>query len=226
MIKVTLDHNCIISLEKDAFGEASSKDTESAKYVKALIALHNPPKIIISAAAIGASEHLPQHLQQLLNGRYNHNFADYEQRIARLGLLHADIPLPKPVGRWGMTYWGHSVWGGPETKNLEQAIQRIMFPDIDFDYQPYYEEQIKDSKNTKTPEEIGKKWRNAKCDVLGMWSHINTGGSIFTTDDKNILRDTPEKPNKTNLIKLGAGDILNPKDTLERVQALASNISG
>ena len=78
-IKVTLDHNCIISLENDALGNASPKDIENAQYLKPLIALHNPPIVVVSAAVIGASEHLPKRLQKLLNGQYNHHFADHEE---------------------------------------------------------------------------------------------------------------------------------------------------
>lgn len=119
MIKVTLDHNCIISLENALLGKASPKDAENAQYLRPLVALHNPPLIIVSAAAIGASERLP-------NGGYNHNFADYEARIARLGLLRLDTPMPMPLGHWDMTYYDRAVWSGAAAENLERAIHNIM----------------------------------------------------------------------------------------------------
>lgn len=121
MIKVTLDHNCIISLENELIGKSSPKDVENAQYLKPLVALHNPPLIIVSAAAIGASERLP-------NGGYNHNFADYEKRIALLGLLHLDIPMPLPVGRWGMTYYGQAV--DRQQKILKEQFIALCFPTL------------------------------------------------------------------------------------------------
>lgn len=101
-----------------------------------------------------------------------------------------------------------------------------MFPNIDFDYQPYYERQVMKNNATTNPEKIWKKWCNAKCDVLAMWSHINANGTIFTTaDEDDILKDTPKNTKKQELIKLGAGDILSPKAMLEKIQSAASSIS-
>ena len=66
---------------------------------------------------------------------------------------------------------------------------------------------------------LGETWRNAKCDVLALWSHINDKDDIFVTRDGNIHKQTK----KPQLHALGAGDILRPKDAATEIQAALAN---
>jgi len=53
-------------------------------------------------------------------------------------------------------------------------------------------------------------WKNAKCDVLALWSHIWYGSGIFVTGDNNFLKKTK----KPALITLGAGEIAKPEEVI------------
>jgi hypothetical protein len=46
-------------------------------------------------------------------------------------------------------------------------------------------------------------WRNQKCDVLALWSHIHNARDVFVTND----REFHKTPRKRALIALGAGRI-------------------
>ena len=70
-MKITLDHNCLIALEKNE---------SEAPYIKKLIAMHDDKKVIIRAVGIGASERLP-------GGTYATNFDEFKKRIAAIGSL-------------------------------------------------------------------------------------------------------------------------------------------
>lgn len=194
---ITLDHNCIIELEKN---------TTNAEYIRALIAMHNPPKITVTASAIGASERL----SKLLGGGYISHFSRFEERVALLEL--SKYEMPKPVGYYDMTFYGQSLYSGETTEKLEQAIHYILFPEIEFSYEAFCRKR-----DLPFPEtgDLNKTWRNAKCDVLALWSHINEKGTIFTTMDKNFHKATK----KPSLIALGAGDILYPKEALEKAKS-------
>jgi hypothetical protein len=60
--------------------------------------------------------------------------------------------------------------------------------------------------------------RNAKCDVLAIWSHIYYGGGLFVTRDSNFLEPTK----KSLLVTLGAGEILEPSEAITRLAEMAS----
>ena len=49
-------------------------------------------------------------------------------------------------------------------------------------------------------------WRNAKCDVQAIWSHVNARRDVFVTGDKNFHRSQ----NKKRLLELGARRIEEP----------------
>lgn len=191
-MKLTLDHNCIIALENNE---------PDAPYLRRLIAVHNLNKISLRVAAIGSSERLP-------SGGYPSHFSSFERRVAALGLQQIEFSLP--VGKWGITFWGRSVWASTQSESLERAIHVILFPDIEFEYQDFCMKRGLDPVNSG---ELGETWRNAKCDVLALWSHINDGGNIFITSDRNYHKQSK----KPQLIALGAGDILKPEEAVVAV---------
>jgi len=141
--------------------------------------------------AISASERKP-------DGSYARSFQDFKDKVAAVGLQDAEII--KPTGIWGMTFWDWMLWGDEETVAAQQAIHDVLFPGLEFRYADYCAARGLD------PEAIPAdgKWRNAKCDVLTMWSHIHHGVNILVTSDENFHRQTKE----AKLAALGAGTVV------------------
>ena len=112
---------------------------------------------------------------------------------------------------WGVGFWDHMLWTDNEMTDLEKKIHKVLFPKIPFEYGTYCK------KNNINPKEspTAKKWLNAKCDVQAIWSHINTSNDIFATQDMNFIKETK----KPVLINLGAGNILNPQDTITFIKS-------
>ena len=187
-MNVTLDTNCIIALEESE---------PEAPYVRELISFHSAKKITLRVVAISASE-------RKRDGTYAVSFNEFKQKIAAVGLGHVDIL--KPIAYLGMAYVDWCYPGGGEATVLERKIHKILFPDIEYDYVEYRNRLGIDPKD----DVIDPKWRNAKCDVLAMWSHISFNGDIFVTSDKNFRKQR----NKRQLIALGAGNILTPQEAV------------
>lgn len=192
MIKVTLDHNCIIALENN---EAS------APYIKELINMNDKNKIILQVVSIGAAERLP-------DGRHISNITEFKERIVVVGLGH--VTILKPIAYWGLSFWG---WGlnsdGPNgsMKTLEREIHKILFPEIEFEYVDFCKARNLNPRS----KEIDGKWRNRKCDVLTLWSHMYHKGDIFVSSEKGINK------RKQALIQLGVGDILTPQVAVSKL---------
>lgn len=188
MPNITLDINCIIDLEQ---GNAR------AAHLKRLLQMHNDEKINLRVVAISASERKP-------NGTYLSNLIEFRDRIAPLGLAELEI-LPT-ICYIGLSFVGHCLIGGDASSELERKIQSILFPTIEVEYSTFCEKQGVDRDNP----EARRKWRNSKCDVLALWSHIWHNGDIFITSDKNFHKKTK----KVKLISLGAGRILRPREAV------------
>ena len=98
---------------------------------------------------------------------------------------------------------------GGESTAFERKIHKILFPTIDFDNRDYRTRVLNDpTSDTGDP-----KWRNAKCDVLVLWSHIRFNGDMFVTSDKNFYKQSK----KEQLIALGAGNILRPHEAVSTI---------
>jgi hypothetical protein len=195
-MKVTLDHNCLIALENNE---------SEAPYIKELIAMHDDKKVAVRVVGIGASE-------RLNGGTYAANFDEFKKRIAAIGLAHVEIL--KPIGYFDITFWEWCVYGDEQTMQFERKIHEALFPDIDFDYQAFCQNHELDPSNSS---KMGQQWRNKKCDVLTIWSHIFYGGDIFVTADIRAFLSETKKP---RLIALGAGDILAPPEGVAKVKEI------
>lgn len=198
-MKITLDNNCIIALDNN---EAN------AIYIRELISLHENKKIILRLATISASERKSGGI-----------FAEFQARVVRLGLakletLEDPSLMLKHPAHWGLSYWGQATYGDETTLDLERKIHTILFSDTDVEFN-YPEHCLKHGLDANNPE-IDKKWRNKRCDVLGLWSHTYHQGDIFVTADKHFLAIIK----RPLLINLGAGDILAPKDAIEKLRSL------
>jgi hypothetical protein len=60
-------------------------------------------------------------------------------------------------------------------------------------------------------------WRNAKCDVQALWSHIYHKRSCFVTRDENFFKVSKLPA----LIDLGAGSIMRPAEAAALVRPAA-----
>jgi hypothetical protein len=190
-LNVTLDTNCIIALEENR---------PTAPFLRQLITFHDAKKINLRVVAISASE-------RKRDGTYAANFSEFKQKIATVGVEHVDIL--KPIAYLGMAYLDWCYPSGGQATVLERKIHEILFPSIEFDYLDYRHRFDIDL----TSDEIDPKWRNAKCDVLAMWSHIRFYGDVFVTSDKNFHKQRK----KEQLIALGAGNILTPQEAVSTV---------
>ncbi len=186
MIHVTLDTNSLVDLEQN---------NEWAPFLKQLVQMHEKRRICLSVVAMSASERNP-------NGKYASSLEEFKKRIGCIGLSKVDIL--KPICYWGISFWDYCVWSDETTTKLERDIHRILFPRIEFDYSDY----CKRLGLNIDENEVQKKWLNAKCDVLILWSHIWYKGDIFVTRDKNFFKRTK----KIRLEKLGAKEITYPHE--------------
>jgi len=189
MLNVTLDNNCIIDLEQNR---------SAAPYIKKLIQMHSNKEINLRVVAISASERKP-------DGTYVSHLDEFKERIAAVGLT--GIEILATIAYTGIAFTGYCLTSGNSLEELERKIQGILFPTIELEYGDFCRKRSLDPDDRK----IWRKWVNAKCDVLALWSHIWYNGDIFVTRDQNFHKETK----KLQLIALGAGKILRPAETVE-----------
>jgi hypothetical protein len=82
---------------------------------------------------------------------------------------------------------------------IERRIHQVLFPSVPFLWSDFCAANGLDLE-TSLP---GSVWRNHKCDILALWSHIYAAREVFVTDDGNF--HTTAK--KLALMDLGAGRI-------------------
>ena len=191
-MKVTIDTNCIIDLEEER---------DSAQHIRLLMRYHAEGSVQLQVVAIGASERKP-------DGTYASNFSEFVEKLTAVGL--GSVGILKPMGYWGVSFWGQGLWTNDEMVEFERKIHEVLFPEVEFKYEDYCRTR---GIETDPNERIDPRWRNAKCDVLALWSHIHHGGGIFVTSDLNFHKQSK----KPALITLGAGSILTPREAARRL---------
>lgn len=102
MINVTLDTNCITDLE-ECRGAAPD--------IRALISMHEEQKINLRVGAFSASE-------GKLGGKPDSDFAELQQKIAKVGLGHIEVMKP-PIGRLGMIFLDWFLLGDKQIEDVE-----------------------------------------------------------------------------------------------------------
>jgi hypothetical protein len=125
------------------------------------------------------------------------NFDDFEGWLKRLDC--ADLPRILPLAYFGVAFWNHALYGSREYRAREEAIHRVLHPGIVFNYAEYCQ-----SHGIDPAQPLDRKWRNAKCDVQMMWSHVHAANDIFVTEDRRFHSKRDE------LLGLGAGEIVTP----------------
>ena len=121
------------------------------------------------------------------------NFADFQQRLAVLGIEH--IGILEPLCYWDITYWDCCLWADDDMEVLERQIHNVLFPEMQFLWDEYCRKRGLDPKTTPSDH----KWCNAKCDVQGIWGHIFNKRNVFVTSDRNFHASQK----KQKLIELG-----------------------
>jgi hypothetical protein len=151
-----------------------------ARAVRALADAHERGDAKVAIVAISASERQP-------SGQQLGNFDEFRQRLATLGL--GVLEILKPIKYWDLTFWDWDIWPDQAMLALGRRIHEVLFPGDDID----------------SAEPSDPKWRNHKCDVLALWSHIHHARDVFVTNDGTFHASTK----KPVLISLGARRIEN-----------------
>ena len=183
--RVTLDTNCILDLEED---------TPPAVAVRDLVARHDRGSIVLSIPSIMASERQRE-------GVYFDDFAQFVQRLAGLGIDH--LPLLPPMAYVDICFFDHSLMIDDAMESLELQVHRILHPHVEYEYADYCARHGIDP----AVEPLAKAWRNRKCDVQVVWTHIHHRGDLLVTSDKNFLKASK----LPHLLALGAGAIVEPE---------------
>lgn len=176
-ITITLDTNCIIALDDES-------RLDSAE-IRRIVDAHRDGLAIVHVIAIMASEKQKE-------GGHLDDFKDFAARLHRMGL--GDLPQVFPLLYFDVSYWGHCLLATPEATEMDQAIHQILFPEVPDAYPETGQDKDK------------ARWRNAKCDVQAIWSHINAGNQIFVSSDRNFHKASK----RARLEAMGAGRILQP----------------
>jgi hypothetical protein len=191
MRKFTLDTNCLIAIDE--------RQPEAAS-VRTLADAHAAGKASVAVVAMSASEK-----QQ--DGVYIKNFEEFRERLAGLDLSHLDIL--KPMAYWDIGFWDWCLWSGSDMVLLEKQIHTILFPNVAFSWQDYCRANGLDPATSPPPREY-RKWRNRKCDVQAIWSHIHGKRDVFVTSDGKFFAATK----RSALTSLGAKGIECPEDAI------------
>jgi hypothetical protein len=187
----TLDTNCLVAIDEGR---------PEAAHVRTLADAHAAGKVHVAVVAMSASE-------KQKDGRYIKNFEEYCERLAALGLAHLDIL--KPMAYWDICFWDWCLWSGPDMQSLEKQIHTILFPAVEFSWQDHCRANGLDPA-TSSPSREYHKWRNCKCDVRAIWSHIHGKRDVFVTSDGKFFAATK----RSALISLGAKGIECPEDAI------------
>ncbi len=190
----TLDTNCLIDI---------AENRPAAGAVRALADAHTERRADVAVIAMSASEK-----QQ--GGLYIENFVEFRDRLVSLGLGHLNIVLPMMY--WDISFWDHCLWSDDAMQKLERDIHSILFPRVEFLWQEFCRANGLDP----TSNHPTGKWRNCKCDVQAIWSHIHHKRDVFVTSDSNF-----HKADKiAALTALGAGRIERPEDAPSLLPAI------
>jgi hypothetical protein len=165
----------------------------AAVAVRMLADAHAAGRADVAVIAMSASENQK-------NGKLLHDFEEFQRYLATLNLTHLNIVMPMMY--WDISFWDHAFWTDDAMLDLEHQIHSILFPKARFLWEDYCRENSVDPTSNPT---VGR-WRNHKCDVQAIWSHIHGQRQVFVTTDRNFHRK------KASLISLGAGRIEYPDD--------------
>lgn len=191
---VTLDMNCVIDLEEER---------QNAPHIRDLLRRHSEGAVRLSVPAIGGSERQP-------GGTYAENFSHFRRKLAAVGL--GTVELLQPPIILDVTFLDWSIVINDAMEQRIREVQRVLFPHLPYDYGDYCASR---GIERKTP--MDRKWMNARCDALALWSHLHYRGDVFVTSDQNFHAGTK----KPALLALGAGAIVYPAGAARAAETVA-----
>ena len=185
-VRVTIDTNCLIDLEVPS--------TRQRRLIE-LLKRWRDGELSLCVPAISASE-------RTQDNQYLKSYSQFVERLERVGL--GDAEQLYPMAYFDICFWDRCLISGPELEELERRIHDVLHPTISYDYGLFCAEQGID----RSVAPVDSRWRNAKCDVQVMWSHIWHRADVLVTNDRNFVKDSK----LPKLIALGAKRILLPDD--------------
>jgi len=166
MTTFTLDTNCFIAVDEGRL---------EAEHVKALVDAASSQEHSVALLASSASE-------RQLGGGHLSNINEFRERMNELGLGH--LELLRPIGKYGLSFWGFGIYPSSEQKAREKLIFQTLFPNFPTSWADYAREENIEVENLSSAKAW--KWRNRLCDVQAYWSHENAGREVFVTSDPNF----------------------------------------
>ncbi len=200
--KVTVDSNCLIALEENE---------STAPHWRELIELHERGDIRLQVCAISASERPRKKTTFAVDPNRTRNFNLFEQRLHEVGLRQAELILP--LCYLDVAFFDKCLLGGSATILLDREVHQILWPTLPFEYSVF--EAVVNANKLLNDEQKKAKlgdWLNHKCDTLAFWTHIFYGGGLFVSDDSVF-----NKSKKPSLLKIAGGDIVRPRDAVQRL---------
>ena len=135
--------------------------------------------------------------------RYIQDFAEFQARLANLGLAH--LKMLEPMCYFDITFHDYCLWSGDDMLTLEKQVHNILFPNVEFEWNDFCRANGLDPSQSPSG-----RWRNGKCDVQNMWTHIYNKRDVFVTSDMNFHGATK----KPALVALGTNRIEYPGDAV------------
>ena len=183
----TLHTDCIVAVDE------SSSD---AAFVRTLADAHKAGKAHVAVVPLSPAE-------RQKSGSYLDDFDAFRDRLAVLDLAHLEIL--KPLAYFDISFPDRSIAADDAMEAFEKQIHDILFPECEFTWEDYCDENGIDP--SLTPHG---RWRECKCGVLLMWAHIHDKRDVFVTADDNF--HNPAK--REALVALGAGQIERPEQAV------------
>lgn len=166
MPSFTLDTNCLIDV---------AEERPSASHIQALLAAAARVEADLALVASSASER-----QQ--GGVFLGDIAVFEER--RIALGFGALPLLPSIGRWGLSFFGHSLYPSPESLEREAAIFRLLFPSSPVEWADYA--VVKGADVHDLTALAYARWRNQMLDAQALWAHDYAGRDVFVTSDQRL----------------------------------------
>lgn len=186
-MRVAIDTNILVDLEKQS---------ERSQVLATLLNARSLPSVHVCVPAIIASE-------RGAGGSLLRDFGMFQQRLGELGLGGAELLLPMLY--LNVSFLNYALLSDTEMEDLERQIHHVLFPELPFDYSAY-RTAVGLSANGEEPD---RHWRNAKCDVQVLWSHIWYKTDILVTADCNFHKATK----KADIARLSPGrPVVHPSE--------------
>ena len=198
MLTFSLDTNCLIDI---------AEERPNSGAIRALADAHARGEVSVAVVAISASE-------KQKTGEHLTNFEQFRTRLEILALGHLEIL--KPIGYSDIGFWDWAYAARPERVALENKIHDVLFPNVEFQWSEFCSARGWDP----NAHPVDAKWRNAKCDVQALWSHIHHGRNVFVTGDAKFHAVTKLPA----LIALDAGQIASPQSAIAMLKQPANAV--